>query len=172
MESLRNIKDQRTKFGLRNLATITYEVSGNILMNSRAYKFYSVFNSLNFSQTLRFLEDSPCKTQTKENILGFLNAVKPFQLTKAECVMLVNEPPTTPLHIQLQIEDSEERLSEEAVNQIIEMAKEWLIPKPEEWTIYNIFTKSHQHSLILIERHFLYDNFLYFLKKTIYTIKR
>lgn len=101
-------------------------------MNSRAYKFYSVFNSFNFSQTLRFLEDSPCKTQTKENILGFLNAVKPFQLTKAECVMLVNEPPTTPLHIQLQIEDSEERLSEEAVNQIIEMAKEWLIPKPEE----------------------------------------
>lgn len=44
--------------------------------------------------------------------------------------MLVNDPPTTPLHIQLQIEDSEERLSEEAVQQIIEMSKEWLIPKP------------------------------------------
>lgn len=84
-----------------------------------------------FRQTLRFLEDSPCKTQTKESILGFLNAVKPFKLTKAECVMLVNDPPTTALHIQLQIEDSEERLSEEAVQQIIEMAKEWLIPKPE-----------------------------------------
>lgn len=58
-----------------------------------------------------------------------MNAVKPFKLTKAECVMLVNDPPTTPLHIQLQIEDSEERLSEEAVNQIIEMSNEWLIPK-------------------------------------------
>lgn len=26
MEALKNIKDQRSKFGLRNLATITYEV--------------------------------------------------------------------------------------------------------------------------------------------------
>lgn len=65
--------------------------------------------------------------------MGFLNAVKPYKLTKAECVMLVNDPPTTPLHIQLQIEDSEERLTEEAVNQIVELAKEWLLPQTEPW---------------------------------------
>ncbi|XP_031624348.1 DNA-directed RNA polymerase III subunit RPC9 [Contarinia nasturtii] len=104
MESLKNIKDQRSKFGLRNLATITYE-------------------------TIQFLEESPCKTLTKEKIMGFLNAVKPFKLTKAECVMLVNDPPSTPLHIQLQIEDSEERLTEEAVNQIIEHSRQWLLPE-------------------------------------------
>lgn len=63
--------------------------------------------------------------------MGFLNAVKPFKLTKAECMNLINDPPSTPLHIQLQIEDSEERLTEEAVNQIIELSKEWLIPQPE-----------------------------------------
>lgn len=63
--------------------------------------------------------------------MGFLNAVKPFKLTKAECVMMINEPPTTALHIQLQIEDSEERLTEETVNQIIELSREWLLPKTE-----------------------------------------
>lgn len=116
-------------------------------------------------QTLRFLEESPCKTQSKERILGFLNAIKPFKLTKSECVMLVNDPPTTPLHIQLQIEDSEERLTEEAVNQIIELSKEWLIPAPS-WTrikhskthqahsdclfvVYSVFSSSSYENLFL-----------------------
>ncbi|XP_055299759.1 DNA-directed RNA polymerase III subunit RPC9 [Sitodiplosis mosellana] len=107
MEALKDIKDQRSKFGLRNLATITYE-------------------------TIRYLEESPCKTHTKEKIMGFLNAVKPFKLTKAECMNLINDPPSTPLHIQLQIEDSEERLTEEAVNEIINLSREWLIPPPIE----------------------------------------
>lgn len=46
--------------------------------------------------------------------------------------MLVNEPPTTPLHIQLLIEDSEERLSEEEVQQLIDIGKKWLLPPEEE----------------------------------------
>lgn len=64
--------------------------------------------------------------------MGFVDAMKPFKVTKAECLMMVNDPPTTPLHIQLQIEDSEERLTEEEVTQIIEIAKQWLLP-PEEY---------------------------------------
>lgn len=73
-----------------------------------------------------------CKTQTKENIVGFLEAIKLFKLTKQERLMMVNDPPTTPLHIQLLIEDSEERLSEEEVTQLIERAKQWLLPREEE----------------------------------------
>lgn len=46
--------------------------------------------------------------------------------------MMVNDPPTTPLHIQLLIEDSEERLSEEEVTQVIEISKQWLLPPEEE----------------------------------------
>lgn len=42
---------------------------------------------------------------------------------------MVNDPPSTPLHIQLQIEDSEERLTEEEVTQIIEISKQWLLPQ-------------------------------------------
>lgn len=64
--------------------------------------------------------------------MGFLDAVKPYKLTKQECLMMVNDPPTTPLHIQLLIDDSEERLTEEEVTHVIEISKQWLMPREEE----------------------------------------
>lgn len=45
--------------------------------------------------------------------------------------MLVNDPPFAALHIQLLIEDSEERLSEEEVARILEMSRKWLLPEEE-----------------------------------------
>lgn len=86
------------------------------------------FIPLPFFQTIQFLEDGACKTQTKEKIVAFLLAVKSSKLTKAECLMMVNDPPTTPLHIQLLVEDSEERLTEEEVTQLIEISKQYLLP--------------------------------------------
>lgn len=44
---------------------------------------------------------------------------------------MVNDPPTTPLHIQLLVEDSEERFTEEEVGQILEIARAHLMPKEE-----------------------------------------
>lgn len=76
MESLKNIKDTKKKYGLRNLATITYE-------------------------TLQFLEDSPCKQQNRETILAFINEMQQYKLTTNECLMMVNNPPLSALHIQL-----------------------------------------------------------------------
>lgn len=84
-----------------------------------------------FQQTLRFLEDTPCKFQTKESLCGFLEAVKPFELTKAESLLIANDPPTTPLHIQLLLEDSEERFTEDEVNRMIGLVREHLLPKEE-----------------------------------------
>jgi len=107
LQTLRNIKDTKNKHGLRNLATIMYE-------------------------TIRFLEDGPSKTQTQENILAYLDAIKPYKLSKEESLMLVNDPPTTPLHIQLLVEDSEERLSEEEVQQLLEITRKWLLPPEYE----------------------------------------
>lgn len=47
--------------------------------------------------------------------------------------MMVNDPPTSLLHIQLLIEDSEERLTEEQVTEILEIVKNTLLPQsPEE----------------------------------------
>ncbi|KAI8126770.1 DNA-directed RNA polymerase III subunit RPC9 [Lucilia cuprina] len=107
MESLKNIKDTKKKYGLRNLATIAYE-------------------------TLQFLEDSPSKHQSREAIVSFINDMQPYKLTTNECLMMVNDPPSSALHIQLLIEDSEERLTEEQVSQIIEIAKTHFPGPPQE----------------------------------------
>ncbi len=61
-----------------------------------------------------------------------MQAVKPFNLTKSECLMMVNDPPSSALHIQLQIEDSEERLTEDQVNEVIRIAQQWLVASEEE----------------------------------------
>lgn len=78
-------------------------------------------------QTLQYLEDSPCKHQSRESIHAFLTEVKNlgYKLTTTECLMMVNDPPTSALHIQLLIEDSEERLSEEQVNEILQIVAKY-----------------------------------------------
>ncbi|XP_053675473.1 DNA-directed RNA polymerase III subunit RPC9 [Anopheles nili] len=96
MTALKNMKNNKKKYGLRNLATITYE-------------------------TVQYLEDTACKDQTSASIVEFLQVMKEFSLTKNECLMMVNDPPSSPLHIQLMIEDSDERLTEEQVSRILEL---------------------------------------------------
>lgn len=83
-------------------------------------------------QTIRYLDDSPAKTQTSANIAEFLRIIKPFGLTRHESLMMVNDPPSSALHVQLQVEDSEERLSEDQVKQLLDAVKQWLLPRPEE----------------------------------------
>lgn len=42
--------------------------------------------------------------------------------------MIVNDPPSSPLHIQLLVEDSEERLTEDQVKVVLEIVNQWLTP--------------------------------------------
>jgi hypothetical protein len=73
------------------------------------------------------LENTPCKDQTQENIELFITEVKKFgRLTKPEILTMINDPPSLPVHIQLIVEDSEERLSETQVDEIIELSKKYL----------------------------------------------
>ncbi|XP_053681852.1 DNA-directed RNA polymerase III subunit RPC9 [Sabethes cyaneus] len=95
MNTLKNMKSSKKKHGLRNLATITYE-------------------------TVQYLEDTACRDQSSDSIVNFLKAMKQFNLTKNECLMMINDPPSSALHIQIMIEDSDERLTDEQVNRIIE----------------------------------------------------
>jgi len=92
---LQKIKDSKKKHR-GQLATITYE-------------------------TLRYLEETPCKSQTSQSIVNCIKALEPFNLNKSEKLMLINAPPTTPLEIQLMIEESEDRLTEEQVRQILDV---------------------------------------------------
>ncbi|KAJ8934064.1 hypothetical protein NQ318_012495 [Aromia moschata] len=95
LKHLQKIKDSKKKHK-GQLATITYE-------------------------TIRYLENTACSEQTPENIKECLNALAPFNLNKTEKLMIINSPPTTALDIQLMIEESEERLSEQQAEQILEI---------------------------------------------------
>jgi hypothetical protein len=78
--------------------------------------------------------------------------VKPYKLTKSEVLTLINgedvchwkvfvvdfdfpclpDPPHLPLHLQLCVEDSEERLTETQVEELIALSKKYLIPPPDD----------------------------------------
>ncbi|XP_066984244.1 DNA-directed RNA polymerase III subunit RPC9-like [Macrobrachium rosenbergii] len=82
--------------------------------------------------TLKYLEKTPCRTQSPEVIHSFLESIKDFKLTKAEKLQLINLRPTTPVEMQLIIEDSEERLTEEQVDQLIALVDHHLPDSPEQ----------------------------------------
>ncbi|XP_049867607.1 DNA-directed RNA polymerase III subunit RPC9-like [Pectinophora gossypiella] len=103
MQILQELKDNTQKKHKRegSLATVTYE-------------------------TVHYLQDTECKNQSAQAIQNFLEAMKKFKLTKTEKLMMVNTPPRTELEIQLVVQESEERLTEEEVKNIIEIVNEHL----------------------------------------------
>lgn len=73
---LRSIKENKKQKTRNQLATITY-------------------------QTIRHLEDTPCKKQTPEIIKNFMTAIEPFKLTKCEKLTILNLCPKTAVELQL-----------------------------------------------------------------------
>ncbi|XP_011307403.1 DNA-directed RNA polymerase III subunit RPC9 [Fopius arisanus] len=106
LEILKQVRGNKTQKSRNQLATITY-------------------------QTVRYLEDTPCKIQNSEKIRGFLKAVESFNLTKCEKLTLINLCPKTAIEIQLIIEESEDRLSEEQVESLLQVISTHL-GEPEE----------------------------------------
>ncbi|XP_043254461.1 DNA-directed RNA polymerase III subunit RPC9 isoform X2 [Colletes gigas] len=97
LDILQNIKaNKKQKMKQNQLATITY-------------------------QTIRYLEETPCKRQSPEKIKDFLKAIEPYKLTKCEKLTLLNVCPKTALEIQLIVEDSEDRLNDEEVESLLQV---------------------------------------------------
>ncbi|EZA50533.1 hypothetical protein DMN91_010057 [Ooceraea biroi] len=98
-----------------------YEVL-KILQNTKSYKKQKMNQLATITyQTIKYLEDTPCKKQSEEKIVEYLKAMESKKLTKAEKLTLLNLCPTTPLEIQLMVEESEERLSEEEVEAVLQI---------------------------------------------------
>lgn len=83
-------------------------------------------------ETVKYLEKTPCKSQDSEFIRKFTTKVQPFNLTKAEILQLLNHLPTTGVEIQLLIEESEERLTEEQTEELLEIIQEFILEDNEE----------------------------------------
>ena len=76
--------------------------------------------------TIKYLEGTPCVKQSSEVIPTFMKTVEKFHLTKSEILQLLNTRPTTAVEIQLMIEESEERLSEDEIDELIQIISTYL----------------------------------------------
>ncbi|KAH8373249.1 hypothetical protein KR009_008464, partial [Drosophila setifemur] len=105
MQILQKIKSTKKKFGMRNLATVTYEAG------------------LDFTHyALQYLEESPCKTQNREAIVGYVKDLSAYRLKSHEVLQMVNDPPTSALHTQLLIDDNKAPLTDEENEKIIQLS--------------------------------------------------
>lgn len=82
-------------------------------------------------ETLTHLETQPCAHHESEQIRDFLEAVKPFQLSQSEILQIVNQVPESAVELHLLIEECEERLSEEQIENVLELVRKNL-SKPAE----------------------------------------
>lgn len=90
-----------------NLATVSYEI-------------------------VQYLENTACAKQSPDVIANFVKALDPYKLTKAEKLQFLNLRPKSAVEIQLIVEESEERLTEAQIYELLDLVAQHLPGGEEE----------------------------------------
>ncbi|CAI5443663.1 unnamed protein product [Caenorhabditis angaria] len=82
-------------------------------------------------ETRKYLQASPAATQNSDMIEQLLPKLKPFKLTTAETLQIINLRPSAPADIQLLVEETEERFpAEEELQNLVDAVTSTLPPPP------------------------------------------
>uniref|UniRef100_A0A915DRH2 PNPLA domain-containing protein n=1 Tax=Ditylenchus dipsaci TaxID=166011 RepID=A0A915DRH2_9BILA len=85
-------------------------------------------------ETLKYLNEcTPAPSQSQQQINGLIKAIQDgkFKLTAAEIMQVVNLRPKNPVEIQLIVEESEERLTEEQIWELVRLITEFSKPSSQ-----------------------------------------
>lgn len=87
-------------------------------------------------ETLNYLEKTPAgklcnKLSTSSKISDFIIGLEKFKLTSSEQLQIINHCPQSQVEIQLLVEESEERLSEADVDEILDLINVHLLEENE-----------------------------------------
>ncbi|CAO3653078.1 unnamed protein product [Mucor hiemalis] len=66
-----------------------------------------------------YLKETPCSTQSPEQLANFLELMSRYELTRAEKLQILNLRPKSTVEIYLIIEECEERFSEEDLEEML-----------------------------------------------------
>ena len=88
-------------------------------------------------ETLNYLEKTPAgklcnKLSTSSKISDFIIGLEKFKLTSSEQLQIINHCPQSQVEIQLLVEESEERLSEADVDEILDLINVHLLEDHNE----------------------------------------
>ena len=85
-------------------------------------------------EALNYLEKTPAgslaESMTSDTLNEFFDSIAKFNLSAAERLQVLNHCPKSAVEIQLLIEDSEERLSESDVEELLSLIHSHLLPPP------------------------------------------
>ncbi|KAI1315314.1 hypothetical protein EDD11_000975 [Mortierella claussenii] len=75
----------------------------------------------------KYLDASPCATQTPDQIASLRRALAPYELMKVELLQILNLRPKSPVELLLIIEEFEERFTMEDCSAMLQIIREVLI---------------------------------------------